>query len=1516
MAKIREISSRATGTFKKGVRIPRIYLASALALCAVGLASAGDVVWQPQNGSTDISDPRNWAGGVLPGNGDLKKFGNGNLSSDYTVKIPAATAANPYRDKAGLFIDGLNDGQTVTIDATGTSWLQMADEGQAWHGNVPVRVRTWDHIFDVDNAHAPSAAVNHFGFSFTDGTITFKRDLTNGSELIFNGSFNNAVAPDGTVGNHRTVLFHDTNSASENTKIIFRGGESILHNIQFRGKTVGNEFRVDGGHLHVRDGLTIKDDSTGYDSDAYMHVTDNGQVTIDNYCLWIGHNASGRGVLRIDGNGQFNMASGTVIYFPDASTYSGLLSVGGNGIWNSSGNMAFGHNGGRADILVEGDGTFDHSGQFSFSEANGCSATFTMKDNAHAILPNVVMMRDVSADNTRTGVITLSDNAILDMKVAYGDWVNGAGGDLTVNMSGNARLRASRNDGNDWIQFGANNTSKITLNLTGGTIEKFGGGELVHFQVRSGAQSVYNFSGVNLDTQNFAIEGKADTSAPDAWHVVRQTDGTINVRQHGAGDGLDIRGGNGRNAMYLLEGGTLNVANMLRVGHNNTDSSKQWRSVFRQTGGQANISANVNLCDSATMGEFELLGGRTRLYSLRGWGQSVARKEGGAWATALFDGGTIEPWANGNTTIYTMPELRLGANGLTFDTLAYDNISIDAKFQNEGEGTDDEAEGLFVKTGTGTLKANMLETNGLYVDRDIRSYHSRTRVDQGKLILTKAVDVAFGKNITVKGGATLSLEGTAATLTVDTLSLGDGLGFAILKLDAGDTVVVEAANGVTANCGAIDVPWKSTEGTHAVFTCKQGVLASELDKIAVLDGDATKDYAWTTEVDNDTGYTICSVIVAPKGTLTKTITYSNGAVTTNGTGKVSGIIAEETGTQSGELVLSSTASVSVDDNQTMTLNGPLVGTGAELMKTGSGKLVIDGSNPDFYGSFASGGGTFEVLSAAGFGTNPLNFPLVLSGGTLRYTGSEEVVFNAALRIAAGEKKQQVILDNEGDMTFKSTEYVQGGFIKTGVGTLTFDLPVGKFALGSNDSSEDIGANAGQVSLPANGDSPTSNNGLYGVTVLEGMVKVVGEGRDVTTLETRNRALLGGGYPAETAAKLVVENARVNWGSGSRTATFCHDVPADRPSPEICLTNAMLWIDSPLFGYYAFGNNATVKLSMKDSEYYGHYNSRVGSGTVGVMIDADNSQMHSDGQVGWAINAKTIQADFHGANAEFGSFDKTQTADNSNGGRFVAANNTTGSIQLREGARMKTTRGIVFNNSEIAVVFDGGTFEIVPHNTLLNTTSTWTNVQGGFTTQGSGLAVDICEGSTHAFNFPVKGTGGLVKTGAGTFALVSPRTEGEKLLQHTGGTVVSNGTFVVDGSLVADGAKSFAAAEGGVLDLNGTALAGATLSGAGVVTNGTFATATITYDETDVPTFSDVVFSGKATVDFGHTAADPLDKAAARAGLVVAHYTGAVPAGLSIKAKGTGIPMALTKTRCENGDVVVTITRSGFSVIIK
>ena len=165
-------------------------------------------------------------------------------------------------------------------------------------------------------------------------------------------------------------------------------------------------------------------------------------------------------------------------------------------------------------------------------------------------------------------------------------------------------------------------------------------------------------------------------------------------------------------------------------------------------------------------------------------------------------------------------------------------------------------------------------------------------------------------------------------------------------------------------------------------------------------------------------------------------------------------------------------------------------------------------------------------------------------------------------------------------------------------------------------------------------------------------------------------------------------------------------------------------------------------------------------------------------------------------------------------------------------------------------------------------------------------------------------------------LVSARAEGEKLLQYTGGTVVSNGTFVIDGSLVADGAKSFEVAEGAILDLNETTLEGATIAGAGVVTNGTLSAATIAYGEDALPTFTDVTFDGTLTVDFDKTDEDTLDKTAAKAGIVVARYTGEAPANLRVKSVNTGIERVRTAVVCEGGDVIAKMTQSGFSVVIR
>ena len=171
-----------------------------------------------------------------------------------------------------------------------------------------------------------------------------------------------------------------------------------------------------------------------------------------------------------------------------------------------------------------------------------------------------------------------------------------------------------------------------------------------------------------------------------------------------------------------------------------------------------------------------------------------------------------------------------------------------------------------------------------------------------------------------------------------------------------------------------------------------------------------------------------------------------------------------------------------------------------------------------------------------------------------------------------------------------------------------------------------------------------------------------------------------------------------------------------------------------------------------------------------------------------------------------------------------------------------------------------------------------------------------------------GDGSVTKTGKGMFKLVSPRTDGEKLLQNTGLTTVAEGTLVLDGTLVAEGAKLAVAADA-TLDLNGSTLA-APVSGAGTITNGKLTDdLTLVYGD-EMPTFGEGVLGSKLTVDFTGTTAE------FKTPYVVGHYAGAAPAGLKVKAVNTGLEAFRAVTTCEDGDITVTLVKSGLLVLIK
>lgn len=111
----------------------------------------------------------------------------------------------------------------------------------------------------------------------------------------------------------------------------------------------------------------------------------------------------------------------------------------------------------------------------------------------------------------------------------------------------------------------------------------------------------------------------------------------------------------------------------------------------------------------------------------------------------------------------------------------------------------------------------------------------------------------------------------------------------------------------------------------------------------------------------------------------------------------------------------------------------------------------------------------------------------------------------------------------------------------------------------------------------------------------------------------------------------------------------------------------------------------------------------------MTIDADNSKLYSDAEVGWNVQANTLYADFHGEEALFGSVNVDKN-NNNTVGAFEFYNWVTGELKIRDGATMRTSRGVKMNNASLSVTFDGGKFEILSNKVQNVTTSTWNYVE--------------------------------------------------------------------------------------------------------------------------------------------------------------------------------------------------------------
>ncbi|MBR4259217.1 MAG: autotransporter-associated beta strand repeat-containing protein [Kiritimatiellae bacterium] len=1194
---------------------------------------------------------------------------------------------------------------------------------------------------------------------------------------------------------------------------------------------------------------------------------------------------------------------------------SGALRISGGKVNVTAGNVMIALNDNNrnvnGELIVDGTGEFEalNSNIWLPNDKSG-TGRLTVAEQG------VVHIKELDSKfDNRTGYLTLSGQGSLTIDSDSTAVAQGGSGTsvFTFTTSGQSYFKSPK------FQFGDNGADVVHASFNGGTVDASG----KEWIAKSGMGSTFVFGGATATIGQMTVEGQ---SSSDFTNTVEVADGTVTF------NGLALRAPTGRNVMMLVSGGTLYLPNKPQVG----DSEGSGEAIFRQTGGTVVADKETDLNPkSGTHSTFELLGGIYRGRHIRGL-QGSPRWGGTGATTVRADGGTLAPStaynSGNNELIYQVPEVRLGAKGLTIDSEGH-NPSVCAKFVDDGEGVS----GKFVKTGSGTLTVNLKETNGGSGDyangRSLNSSHASTVVKGGTMLLANQPSdgyCQFGKSVSVADGAVLSLKGSGVTkLVVDDLTLGNGKGisYSTIAMDSGDEI--EIGSSLAANAGAIDASWITGDGEYTIFTCASGITVeqSTLDNIVLLNPPSGKDYIWVTSVDKGTGVTTCKIKVG--GTLGphSSIVYTDGAgvVSPEGSTDPIGSISGN-GTATDALDLSRVVSASVADGDTLTLGGNLAGGGrTTITKTGSGKLAITGDNSETYrGGFAVDGGILSIEDQSALGSvGILTKNLTLKSGTLAFEGGDTSgVEPITLTIATGENKKPAIVDVAAgaSLTVQNIVHQTGALVKKGAGELSLDLGEGSYTIVKNNGNEN---NNSLISLPATGDSPSDTSALSALTVLEGALRIAGEGADKTTVHATDPVLIGGRYAGVAPSVLTLNDVTMT--TDSKHISFGRNVPSGGHASALYMTNSVFMTNKLEFGHDGSEANLEFVLDMKDSTLVDSYKMQFCWGNAAARITADDSTIECTGDNG-VIIGRINSAVFTGGNAALRASKSNGTG---NAGRLQVYNsNFSEGTELRfeNGARLSTTRGVRYENSDnskgtLSTVFDGGIFEVNASTAEQNCRSRMAQSERqGFTVEDGGLEVAIADGVNHYITFPVRGVGAVVKTGAGALYMTesySLETSSEqKLLQHTGGTVVSNGTLVVDGSLVADGAKSFEIAEGATLDLNETTLASATISGAGVVTNGTLSAATIAYDADAALTFEDVAFNGALTVDFGCTAENPLDRNAGKAGITVAHYTGDAPVIAKVVPANTGIARAKAKVVCDAGDIVVTVEQSGLAVVIR
>ena len=1344
-----------------------------------------------------VNAATSWQNGTLPAQGTSEKAGEMAYftgAGDKTVRFPAGgwTDCGVF-----YFAKGLDDGTTLTFDATGTSWTFAPG---TYFSNWQILTLCGDNHSGISYPHILQVTANAGGkvaepiFTLTDGVVRFFKHTAQGNVLALErGTWD--FTRTGASGTDYLLFFNAEWGGTD--EVVLRAGTSLKTpgmRLNPNANLAGARFRVEGG-AHALGTVVVggaKAESTtpvlfemtaGTVAAGAVNVgnrtttSDNrlalrGTAALTTETLTLSESGAGatvdladRATLAVTKDLLFRPAvEGTVATL--VATNDAVVTVVGFVRPNYRAESAA-----RSELVLGGRARLRTTATHDGSGGGGLAFGTLPGEHRDAVARLVVADDAVveTAARTTVGQVSAASNVI--EVCGNGTFINtssdgglilgrgrGGRGYLVVRDNGTVRLAGPLTlSGN--LKFGDNLGGAARMDILGGTVS-------ASSLTLDGTNAWANLAGGTTTSGTWRVGGEPPYNVPsEGWtlptNTLRVTGGTHAVSGYDASStSIEIGATNG-NAQVVLEGGEVRASALLAVGIQNMVGNPALLTVtggrlaLAQKGGHATGDAKVMVGQRAgAKGRFVFTGGEVVANSIRG---------GSGASEFIADGGTftVQNAVEGDWALSSLNTARLGAKGLTV------NVPQGVRAISQQAFTDLEgANGLLAKEGVGALVVSNA------------SEHAKTAVDAGALVLGRGVQ-QFGKRLSI----------------------------------APDAFVL------------VDVP--AEVGDHDVITLEAELTADELARIQPEAWAAGRGYAFSQRTEDGVTTVVCTVTEGgpTEVSVSQTTTFAEAqtlATRLTVGQNVAATFKAPVTFVGAELV------IDVAAGGVVTFEQPVASVCTAVRKTGAGRVVFCAANPAFRGTWRQAGGVFDVRHAD-FGAAAAG--AVLAADTFAYTGEGPGTFAAKATVDGGSAQKRVVVDTASDLTFAGGfDSLGGGLVKTGAGALTLVEPVGTFALNTTSVAA---ADLALASVPADGAAPPDashkdNNSVAaaGLQILSGAVRVKGAGRDATTVKSEQSVFVGTPYAPATEAGLEIEDCTyVADGTARATVLATGTTSADFAAPYLTLRAATyvshrlkLGVGSPTVDVYP-----TVTMVDATVTFESGFDIGCASDKVHPRLLLDNTQV-TQRRNGYAEGHRFYR-DFAVTLTNGALLNATYTAGAANSWRGLCfENGAWGTLRVTTGSKVQTSRieslntGAT-NEKHVEVVFDGGILEMTDDASGAEAKTAFAapEVQG-FTSTGAGMEVLLAEGVTHTFATPFRGDGAVTKTGAGTMVLADV-ADGKPVFRGTGDVVLREG----------------------VLDLGGRAETGVSLVGAGgVVQNGTCAVKA-------VPDAANVLRAGEGTV---------------------------------------------------------------------